>query len=150
MKTGINQIGAGVGAIIINEEGKALMSLRGKEARNERGRWEFPGAEVEFGEEMRQALIREVKEEHDIDIKIGKILGAYDHIIPDEGQHWVSVTFVCKITLGEPKILEPHTCDRIAWFDIGEMQDIPLTIIAQKNVDTISEEYGGKLAKIKD
>ena len=50
MRKGIDYIGVGVGAAIFNKEGKFLLTLRGREAKNERGKWEIPGGSVEFGE----------------------------------------------------------------------------------------------------
>jgi mutator protein MutT len=61
MKKGIDYIGVGVNAVIVNAQGKVFLAKRGKEARNESGKWEFPGGGVEFGEALEQALVREVK-----------------------------------------------------------------------------------------
>ena len=63
MKKGVDYIGVGVGAAIFNREGKLFLTLRGKKAKNERGKWEIPGGGVEFGETFEQALKRELKEE---------------------------------------------------------------------------------------
>ena len=57
-----------------------------------------------------------------------------DHILPAEGQHWVSPTFVCRIVSGTPAILEPGKCADIGWF---APTDVPreLTVISRKNLD---------------
>jgi len=44
MKKGVDYIGVGVGALIVNKEGKLFLAMRGKETRNESGKWEFSGA----------------------------------------------------------------------------------------------------------
>lgn len=41
-------IGVGAGALIFNEDNKMLLALKGKKAKNERGKWEIPGGAVEF------------------------------------------------------------------------------------------------------
>ena len=64
MKKGIDYIGVGSGAIIVNREGKVFLAKRGRDARNESGKWEFPGGGVEFGERLEDALVREVREEY--------------------------------------------------------------------------------------
>jgi len=129
MKKGVDYIGVGVGAIIRNEEGKYFASLRGKEVRNESGKWEFPGGAVEFGDTLESTIVREMKEEHGIDIEVGELLSVSNHLIPEEKQHWVSPGFMCKIVSGEPKILEPHKCDQIGWFTLKELSQIPLSIV---------------------
>jgi mutator protein MutT len=111
MKKGIDYIGVGVGAAILNNEGKLLITLRGKEAKNERGKWEIPGGSVAFGETFERAIKREIKEELGIEIVINELLGICDHIIPEEQQHWVSPTYICHIKKGTPKIREPHKCE---------------------------------------
>ena len=45
--------------------------------------WEFPGGQVEEGESHHETLIREIKEEMDWDIYVGKQLGSVDHEYPD-------------------------------------------------------------------
>src|SRR5256886_4667062 len=49
MKRGVDYIGVGVGAIIVDERGRLFLARRGPSAKNERGRWEFPGGSVELG-----------------------------------------------------------------------------------------------------
>lgn len=69
MKRGIDYIGVGVGAAIFNTEGKLFITLRGKEAKNERGKWEIPGGSVEFGETFQEAIKREIKEEVGVEVE---------------------------------------------------------------------------------
>src|SRR3972149_1501849 len=110
MKRGIDYIGVGVGAIIVDDKGRLFLSRRGPLAKNERGLWEFPGGSVEFGEKLTDALKREMLEEYGIEIEVRHLLDVADHILPDEGQHWVSPTYVCAITSGGRQILEPGKC----------------------------------------
>ena len=62
MRRGIDYIGVGVGAIIVDAQGRVFLAKRGLQAKNERGLWEFPGGSVEFGETLRDALVREIRE----------------------------------------------------------------------------------------
>jgi len=61
MKRGVDNIGVGVGALIVDEAGRLFLSRRGPLAKNERGLWEFPGGSVEFGETLAEALRRELR-----------------------------------------------------------------------------------------
>ncbi len=133
MQRGVDYIGVGVGAILVDPAGKVFLSRRGARSKNEKDLWEFPGGAVEFGEKLADALKREMAEEYGIDIEVGDLLDVVDHILPGEGQHWISPTFLCKITNGEPKILEPDKCSEIGWFAI---ENIPtnLSLVTRQNL----------------
>ena len=141
MKRGSDYIGVGVGALILDEAGRIFLSQRGPLAKNERGLWEIPGGGVEFGETLADALRREMREEYAIEIEVGDLLDVVDHILPAEGQHWVSPTFICRITAGEPRIVEPGKCSAIGWFGLAEMPD-GLTQITQENLTNFRKAYG--------
>lgn len=140
MKRGIDYIGVGVGAIIIDEQGRLFLSRRGPLAKNERGLWEFPGGSVEFGERLADALKREMYEEYGIEIEVGELLDVVDHILPDEKQHWVSPTFICRILSGEPMIREPGKCSEIGWFAPEKIPE-NLTMITRENLSHYRERY---------
>ncbi|MCC7448159.1 MAG: NUDIX domain-containing protein [Anaerolineae bacterium] len=123
MQRGIDYIGVGVGAIIVRDDGRVFLAKRGPKAKNERGLWEFPGGGVEFGETLRAALVREIREEYGITIHVGELLDVADHILPEEHQHWVSPSFICTVVEGEPSIIEPEKCSAIGWFDLDEMPE---------------------------
>ena len=133
MKRGIDYIGVGVGAIMVDGAGRLFMARRGAEAKNERGLWEFPGGAVEFNEPLAEALRREMREEFGVEIEVGELLDVVDHILPEEGQHWVSPTFLCRISAGEPAIREPQKCSAIAWFAPDEAP-ANLTVITRANL----------------
>lgn len=140
MKAGIDYIGVGMGALVFNDEGKLLLTKRGKKAKNERGKWEIPGGALEFGETFKEGLQREIKEELDITIEVGEILQLCDHMIPEEKQHWVSPTFFCTIVSGTPTILEPEKCDEIGWFTIEEASKLPLSIVTREDIRVLKEK----------
>lgn len=139
LRAGIDYIGVGVGALIFNDEGKLLLTLRGEKAKNERGKWEIPGGAVDFGETFAQAIAREVKEELDIEINVGEMLHLVDHLIPEEKQHWVSPTYICQITSGTPRILEPEKCAQIGWFSLEEAEALPLSIVTKHDIEVLKK-----------
>ena len=134
MKQGKDYIGVGVGAMIFNDRGELLLTKRGAKAKNERGCWECPGGSIEFGETMAAAIQREVKEELGVDIVLEYQLRAIDHLIPDEGQHWITSPFVARIAKGQtPKVMEPHKCDGWDWFPLDNIPE-PLSIATKMNL----------------
>jgi len=107
---GMDCIGLGVGAVIMNDLGEVLLMKRSKNLSKDRttaGLWSIPGGEVEFGEKVSDAIKREVREELDVEIVVKKIIGNWDQILPKSKVHWHSVSFLCKIKNGVPKIMEP-------------------------------------------
>lgn len=143
MKRGSDYIGVGVGALITDAQGRLFLAQRGLQAQNERGLWELPGGSVEFGETLADALRREIYEEFGITIAVGELLDVVDHLLPEEGQHWVSPTFLCTIVTGEPVIQEPEKCSAIGWF-YPHTLPTPLTQITQKNIARYAGMIGRK------
>jgi 8-oxo-dGTP diphosphatase len=123
VKRGIDYIGVGVGAVIVDVDGRLFLARRGPKAKNECGLWEFPGGSVEFGERLSDAIKREMFEEYGIEIEVGELLDIVDHILPEEGQHWVSPSFICTIKSGSPIIREQEKCSEIGWFNLDEIPD---------------------------
>lgn len=58
-----------VAAVIKNDNGKILITQRNLK-KSQGGWWEFPGGKIEQGETREEAIIREIKEELTIDIKV--------------------------------------------------------------------------------
>lgn len=131
---GVDYIGVGVGAIIVNEHGQLFLARRGPDSKNERGLWEFPGGSVEFGETLSQALQREMLEEFGIEIIVGELVDVVDHLIPQEKQHWISPTYICIIKSGVPQIQEPKKCIEIQWIDANQAPN-ELTQITRINLE---------------
>lgn len=67
MKIGKDYIGVGVGAFIVNENNEVLLHKRAVPA--EKDHWCIPGGRLEMFEKLEDAVIREVKEEIDVDVK---------------------------------------------------------------------------------
>lgn len=141
MKKGIDYIGIGIGAVILNNDGKFLLEKRGPKSKNEIGLWGFPGGAMEFGESIEVAIIREVKEELGVTIKPLKRLPPIDHFIPTEKQHWVAIPYISKLTRGTPKILEHEKCSDFGWFSLKEISRLKLSVVAKEAMVEIKERY---------
>ncbi|MCW8822398.1 MAG: NUDIX hydrolase [Sulfurovum sp.] len=72
------------------------------ERKNEPRGLALPGGFVDVGECVEDALIREMKEETNLDVQIDKLLGVYSDPGRDSRFHTASVVYVAKAT-GEPK-----------------------------------------------
>ncbi|MBP8646047.1 MAG: NUDIX hydrolase [Syntrophobacteraceae bacterium] len=94
----------GVGAIIF-QGNRVLLVQRGREPSY--GEWSIPGGLVELGENLRDAVQREVREESGLEVEVEDLAVALDRVILDETQrieyHYVLLDFLCRWTGGEPR-----------------------------------------------
>lgn len=141
MQIGRDCIGVSVGAIVINSRGEILLGKRSKLSRNERGKWEAPGGEVNFGEKREDAIKREVHEELGVKIKILKVLHSADEILVEDKQHWLATTYIAKIIGNKkPAIMEPKKCEAIGWFSIIKLPK-PLSHVTTVDLNEFKRQY---------
>ena len=85
--------------------------------------WEFVGGKVESGETKEEALIRECREELDIELEVGTVFMEVLHEYPDLT---VQLTlFNAVIASGEPKLLEHNALRWITPQQIPELDFCP-------------------------
>ncbi|NQU78845.1 (deoxy)nucleoside triphosphate pyrophosphohydrolase [Candidatus Woesearchaeota archaeon] len=89
-----------VTAAIIEKEGTFLITQRPKDGRHNGGRWEFPGGKVEFGEDPRVCLAREISEELDIMIDVHLVFECSSHVYDGE-KHIILLAFQCNYISGD-------------------------------------------------
>src|SRR4030043_2017217 len=89
-----------VTAGVIIEKKKVLVAQRMEGAL--RGRlWEFPGGKVEDGEDPREALRRELKEELDVEVEVGKLFEAVFYSYPEFPL--LLLVYCCRVEKGSLK-----------------------------------------------
>jgi nucleoside triphosphatase len=84
-----------VGALIVNKEGKILLTKSHKWF----DKYTLPGGHIEVGETMREAVIREVKEEVGLDVEVVEMLLMQEAIFAVEfwkRKHFIFFDFLCK------------------------------------------------------
>jgi len=102
-----------------------------------KGFYTFVSGKVDVGETFTEAIIREVKEEANLDLKAKDLKVA--HIIhqPDIDNEYIHTYFIANKWGGELKNMEPEKCDDIGWFDLDNLPEntIPLVLKAIENIN---------------
>jgi 8-oxo-dGTP diphosphatase len=115
----------GVGAIII-EGNRVVLVKRGHPPLA--GEWSIPGGVLEVGETVREAAIREAKEETGLTVEPGDLLGVFDRVLRDDAgrtqYHYVLIDFLCRRIAGEPQ--PAGDAAEARWFTKEEVAKLPL------------------------
>ncbi len=107
-----------VAAIITNSQEQLLITKRAQ-GFHLAGLWEFPGGKVEDGELQKDALIREIKEETNLDIKVGDL---FWEEVADYSMKRVNLFFYdCKLT-SENQQVQCLEIDDFKWVEKSELK----------------------------
>ena len=131
---GFDYIGVGVGAVILNDRGEVLLVLR--KERPEADHWTIPGGAVEWSETCANAIKRECLEEVGLHVEIVRVLTVVDHIVRQDGAHWVSVEYQCKVISGSATNVDNRENRQVAWFSLSSLPN-PLTQPAREALSLI-------------
>lgn len=122
---------------VIHHKGKYLLTEReGKDPDDvEFGNvWHFPGGALEFGEELDSALIREIKEETNLDIKVERqlprIFSAIRH-----GWHGVLIPHLCSVVGDTIKVVLDHESINYGWYTFEEIKKLKKLTFVQEMAD---------------
>ncbi|UUT34504.1 (deoxy)nucleoside triphosphate pyrophosphohydrolase [Microbacterium elymi] len=123
-----------VAAVIV--DGDRILACRRREGKADAGRWEFPGGKVEPGESPAEALVREVREELGIDIRIGEVLRTD---VTDAAGRSIRLTCLAATLSGErPTDSTDH--DRMEWVRPAELSALDW---AEPDLPMVRELSGG-------
>ncbi|MCX6355306.1 MAG: (deoxy)nucleoside triphosphate pyrophosphohydrolase [Candidatus Aureabacteria bacterium] len=105
---------------IIRRGNKVLVAQRKPDSTLEPLKWEFPGGKIEFGEDPRVCLTREIKEEMGFDIEVANIFEVASHNYHKGGEvyHVLLLCYLCDHLRGEPS---PLDCNDVRWVGRDEI-----------------------------
>lgn len=101
--------------------------------------WEFPGGKIEQGESPEEALIREIREELDVDIKVGRLLETVEYDYPNF--HLTMHCFICEL-LSEEIVLKEH--EDAKWLEEDELDSVdwlPADVSLIDKIFAVKQDY---------
>ncbi len=119
------QITVFVGLVIHNE--KLLMVKRFEpEVKDAHLKWEIPGGKVDFGENPEQTIVREIKEETGVKVKVKRLIPTvytkyWDY--PWGIQHTILLGYECEL-ISEGKRTKDHHVEDVMWIEISNVKKL--------------------------
>src|SRR5690349_11084428 len=112
---------AGADAAVFDNSGRILLQLR-----SDFHRWGLPGGAIEVGETFEQAVVRETKEETNLEVAVNRLIGVYSdpaftttRYPGGDLVHYVSIVFECRV-LGGNLAHNDESTD-LRWFSQHEL-----------------------------
>jgi 8-oxo-dGTP diphosphatase len=108
------------GALVV-KDGRVLLSKRGIEPF--KGCWDIPGGFLEPGEHPQDGMLREIKEETGLDVRVIDLLGVYMDQYGDGGAaEWtLNFYYVVEPVSGEPRAADDVT--ELHWFPLEQLPE---------------------------
>ena len=127
----------GVGAIIIED---ACVVLVKRAHPPLQAQWSIPGGVLEVGELVREAVVREAREETGLIVEPGELLGVYDRVLRNAEQrvqyHYVLIDFLCRRVGGE--LAAASDAAEVRWFT---RQELPALNLAEDTFDVVHKGF---------
>ena len=115
-----------VGGIVVRD-GRVLLVKRGREP--SAGRWTIPGGAVRVGEQLHEAVVRELREECGVEVEVGPVVEVLDRVVRDGTSrvqfHYVIIDYLARWVAGEPQAGSDAAAVR--WLRREEWAGLPLT-----------------------
>jgi 8-oxo-dGTP diphosphatase len=121
MKKKNKETGVSQKAILFNKDGKILTIRRSKTAPSRPLHWDLPGGDLDFGEDTRKGIIREIKEETGLKVKDLKLIDAISGF-NDKREFWVTICYTAEATTS--KVFLSYEHDDLQWVTPEKFQKL--------------------------
>lgn len=112
--------GVATKGVVFNPELKKYLVLKKSLAEDiNPDTYEFPGGRLQFGEELEEAVKREIKEETGLDVLTQRMFNAWTFTKKDKGFQLTGIDFLCITNQEEIHLGEEHS--RAEWLNVEEI-----------------------------
>jgi ADP-ribose pyrophosphatase YjhB (NUDIX family) len=97
--------------------------------------WTLPSGFLEYGEKLKLAVMREVKEETGLDVFVGKVNSAFTFVGKEDNVQIVGLSYLCKYQGGDVKLNE-ELCE-YKWVYLKSIEQYDITKGVKKELDRV-------------
>lgn len=125
MKPGLDYVGISVSFLCHDGQGNILLQKRSMMTRDEQGRWESGGGQLQFGETLEDGALREIKEEYGC---VGVIELALPplpifRVLDGQPTHWINHFYIVRVNRTDVQRNEVEAMEELGWFTVGNLPE---------------------------
>ena len=128
-------------ALIRDEDDKILLCRLSKGIPHA-GKWTLPGGGIEFGEDLKAGVKREVLEETGLTVDVTRVLDAHSELYsyPDRQSQAVRILFEARVRSGEIRFEEDGSTDMCGFFSVAEIENMPCVELVFRTMQFVREQ----------
>ncbi len=123
----------GVTAFILRD-GRVLVLKRSQKENFLPDFFELPGGKINFGENPIDALVREIKEETNLDIKVVCPYSVFSYVSSDNQRHTVDIQFIAMIKSDVKNLKLSSEHDLYRWIKKEELENLHVSDLMKKAI----------------
>ncbi|HWH08698.1 MAG TPA: NUDIX hydrolase [Candidatus Thermoplasmatota archaeon] len=128
-----------VGALAFHPDGKRILLVKASRGFT-KGMWNIPGGFVSYGESPEEGMVREMKEETNVDVRLEKLLGVFTQKFGSpyymRGHMYLARALTTDLELQEDEIADAQ------WFPLDEARRLVLNPFGRKALDALDKGKG--------
>lgn len=128
MKTRIVPVG------VVKHLDKVLIVKRGPKNRHYPGKWHYPSGWLREFETLEDGVIREIKEETGLEVRIVKKGKVFE--VEDKDFSWMIIPFLCEAD-NENVIIDENEVSEYKWISPEEIKNYDIVPDAEKNLEAV-------------
>lgn len=128
-----------VGALAFHPDGERILLVKASRGFT-KGMWNIPGGFVSYGESPEEGMVREMKEETNVDLRLEKLLGVFTQKFGSpyymRGHMYLARALTVDLALQEDEIADAQ------WFPLAEARRLLLNPFGRKAMDALDKGKG--------